>query len=103
LWAGRIANRRRDAATRRRYIQLYERQSAGEVHSAVEVYELDYDVFELLDQLECATREVLVLRYLDDLPLSRIANLLGLELSAVKMRLVRAREALRAMAESQAA
>ncbi len=44
----------------------------------------------VLDQLECPDRELLELRYVEQLPLTEIADRLGVSLSAVKMRHLRA-------------
>ena len=49
-------------------------------------------VVEVLDALEPADREVLLLRFTSDLELQEIADVLGLKLSAAKMRYYRALE-----------
>jgi RNA polymerase sigma-70 factor (ECF subfamily) len=48
-----------------------------------------------------ADREVLVLRYLEQLPLHEVAAVLGVSVSAVKMRHVRALERLRGLLEAE--
>ncbi len=55
---------------------------------------------EVLDQLSPAHRAALTLRYLDDLPVPRVAALLGRTLHATEALLVRARGAFRRQYES---
>jgi RNA polymerase sigma-70 factor, ECF subfamily len=62
--------------------------------------ELQGRVRAALDLLGEADREVLVLRYLEQLPLREVAAVLGVRESAVKMRHVRALERLRALLEA---
>lgn len=54
-----------------------------------------HGVLDVLSSLPHIHREVLVLRYFEELSIAEVAALLGLSESAVKMRLKRAREALR--------
>ena len=93
-WLRRIAtrlafNRRRDRTTRRRH----EDTAPGPLASpspfrAVAAKEV---VDEVLGRLPYPYREILVLRYVDELELAELADTLDLGLSAVKMRLLRAR------------
>jgi RNA polymerase sigma-70 factor (ECF subfamily) len=62
--------------------------------------ELEGRVRAALALLSAADREVLVLRYLEQLPLREVAAVLGLGTSAVKMRHFRALERLRALLEA---
>jgi RNA polymerase sigma-70 factor (ECF subfamily) len=62
--------------------------------------ELEGRVRAALALLSAADREVLVLRYLEQLPLREVAAVLGLGASAVKMRHFRALERLRALLEA---
>jgi RNA polymerase sigma-70 factor (ECF subfamily) len=55
---------------------------------------------QVLEQLSPAHRAALTLRYLDDLPVSRVAALLGRTLHATEALLVRARTAFRRQYES---
>ena len=89
--ATRLAfNARRDAATRRRY------QKSSPPHPARSSLEDTRDtkavVIELLDALSYSYREILVLRYVEELELAEIADMLELGPSAAKMRLKRARD-----------
>ena len=56
----------------------------------------DHDVSALLSTIKPKEREVLTLRYLGDLSLQEIAEVCDISLSAAKMRLYRATEALNA-------
>lgn len=55
-----------------------------------------------LMRLEAREREVLVLKYVEELPVNEIADALGISLSAVKMRLMRARAALKEVLDAEA-
>ncbi len=63
--------------------------------TAVEGAELRRTVHEALQHLTVDQREALVLKYIDGLSLPEIADLLSTSQSALKMRLLRGREALR--------
>jgi len=84
-------NHRRDSATRRQY-----EEEAG-VRSPIvggEAALLAKDaVLTVLDAMAYPAREVLVLRYVEELSTEQIAETLGIGHSAAKMRLKRAREA----------
>lgn len=61
----------------------------------VEAEELRHQVHQALQDLPADQREALVLRYVEGLGVQEIAVVVGAGVSAVKMRLLRAREALR--------
>jgi RNA polymerase sigma-70 factor (ECF subfamily) len=63
--------------------------------------ELQRRVRAALTLLAEADREVLVLRYLEQLPLREVAAVLGVGVSAVKMRHFRALERLRRLLEAE--
>jgi len=90
--ATRLAfNHRRDAATRRRYEDA---AGIGDLGEGPEGALIARDVlFEILAALPYSQREVLVLRYVEELSIDEIAHTLGLGPSAAKMRLKRARDA----------
>jgi RNA polymerase sigma-70 factor (ECF subfamily) len=90
--ATRLAfNQRRDASTRQRY----EDQADARTESAgPEGAVLARDVLiGVLERLAYPYREVLVLRYVEELSVAEIATTLGLSGSAAKMRVKRARDA----------
>ncbi|HXF96063.1 MAG TPA: RNA polymerase sigma factor [Gemmatimonadales bacterium] len=62
---------------------------------AVQEADLRRQVHEALQELPAEQREALVLRYVQGLSVGEMAKLLGASISAVKMRLLRARSALR--------
>ncbi|MGH2604550.1 MAG: RNA polymerase sigma factor [Dehalococcoidia bacterium] len=64
-------------------------------HAQAHAAELRRQVHESLQLLPAEQREALVLRYVEGLSVTEMAELLGTSLSAVKMRLLRARNALR--------
>jgi len=88
--ATRVAfNHRRDEATRRRYQAMVEpRQSKPST-----IAERDA-ITHALAQLPYPAREILILRYVEELSIAEIAHLLELGTSATKMRLSRARDQL---------
>lgn len=59
----------------------------------------DQQLLEVLDRLPYGFREVLVLRYIEDLDMSEIERTLDIRPSALKMRLKRARDEFRAIWE----
>ncbi|MBN1510872.1 MAG: sigma-70 family RNA polymerase sigma factor, partial [Phycisphaerae bacterium] len=52
-------------------------------------------VRDAIRQLPLAYREVIVLRYLEELPVDRVAEILGLRPNTVNVRLMRARQRLK--------
>jgi len=88
--ASRIAfNRRRDTATRERYIEQIRPRTAPDAAGGLEARQV---LQQTLARLSYPYREILVLRYVDELPVAEIAQVLDLGVSAAKMRLLRARE-----------
>lgn len=89
--ATRLAyNRRRDRATRERY---HEAAPPPAVRSADDERTAARESLEqVLAQLSYPYREILVLRYVEELELDEIAKLLDLGPSAARMRLKRARD-----------
>lgn len=94
-WIRRIATRRafnyrRDTRTRRDY------EARTPITEALQSPEEELASREALlvtlQQLPYPTREILVLRYVEELPVSEIAEHLDIGLSAAKMRLKRARD-----------
>lgn len=85
--ATRLAyNRRRDAKTRKRYEDRIEIQcGAKNTTSEKQV------IMRVFDKLSYPYREILVLRYVEELSIEHIAKMLGLGVSAAKMRILRAR------------
>ncbi len=55
-----------------------------------EVAELGMQIERILGQMSFADREILTLRFVSDLPIAEIAKVLGIKISAAKMRLSRA-------------
>ncbi|MEY4514258.1 MAG: polymerase sigma factor SigW [Pseudomonadota bacterium] len=99
--ATRVAfNCRRDKATRDRYHAEVEPPSAT-TSPAVEA-EARNLLEQVLPQLSYAYREVLVLRYVEELSIGEIANMLNLGESAAKMRLSRARDEFWVLEKSRA-
>lgn len=89
--ATRLAfNQRRDAATRRRYEDLAP-PPAGPDPVDLGLVERQA-VLMVLDDLPYAYREILVLRYVEEMSVQDIAQVLDLGGSAAKMRLSRARD-----------
>lgn len=87
--ATRVAyNHRRDAKTRQRYHDQLVAPEPPATTAATEAKDL---LAKVMSRLSYAYREVLVLRYVEELPLVEIASLLNLGESAAKMRLSRAR------------
>lgn len=95
---------------RRRYLdrvrsQLRESRRLEAVGKSTTSSEPDWSVVEGSDVLDClgelpaAQRVSLVLRYVDDLPVSEVAELLGRSVSATESLLARARRALAAAVE----
>ncbi len=94
-WIRRIATRqafnaRRDARTRRDYEGQV--PIAAVLSSPEEELASREALLVTLQRLPYPTTEILVLRYVEELPVSEIAEHLDLGLSAAKMRLKRARE-----------
>lgn len=88
--ATRVAfNCRRDRATRERYHAALPAPEASSLGADAEVRDL---LERVLSKLSYAYREVLVLRYVEELSLAEIGAVLNLGESATKMRLSRARE-----------
>jgi RNA polymerase sigma-70 factor (ECF subfamily) len=75
--------------------------SASSPSRHAERVELQGRVRAVLARLGAADREVLVLRYLEQLPLREVAAVLGVSQSAVKMRHFRALERLQALLEAE--
>lgn len=94
--ATRLAfNRRRDAAARTRYEELPERRIATpDSAAAVEARQI-LDL--VLARLAYPYREILVLRYLEELDVREVGRALGISQPAAKMRLLRARDQFRAV------
>ena len=84
-------NHRRDNATRRKY----EEQAPGtKANAGPESSVIAKDVLlGILERLPYPSREILVLRFVEDLSTEQIAQALGIGQSAAKMRLKRSREA----------
>ena len=85
---------------RRRHVEVlseteHEVVAPDDTAANVDAEELRRGVHEALQDLPEDQREALVLRYVDGLGVQEIAELVGAGVSAVKMRLLRAREALR--------
>lgn len=88
--ATRVAfNHRREANTRKRYHDAAMGADDSAPNEASEVRDL---LEHVLAELPYAYREILVLKYVEELPLSVIGEMLNLGESAAKMRLMRARE-----------
>lgn len=89
--ATRLAfNHRRDAATRRRYEDMLD---APDSIGGDELGLVNREVLiKVLEELSYPYREILVLRYIEDLPIADISETLEIGLSAAKMRLSRARD-----------
>lgn len=85
--------KRRREATEALREEILHHPSAGEDHREVERSEL---IRVALERLEDAEREIIVLRFFGGLTLEEAADVLDLGLSAAKMRLYRAMEALKA-------
>ncbi len=107
-WLFRIA--RNESATR--YRKLKVRQERGQTYadaerqgppSVVEPVGIDSGyhgvVGQVLDQLGESDREVLILRHVAELSFDELAEVLGVSLSAAKMRLYRAEERFRGIAD----
>ncbi len=93
--ATRLAfNHRRDTQTRRKY-EAASRPLQSFENGRRRIAERDA-LTRALDQLSYPYREILVLRYLEEMSVQEIASALDLGESATKMRLKRAREALEA-------
>jgi RNA polymerase sigma-70 factor, ECF subfamily len=89
--ATRVAfNCRRDSATRERYHAAFAEPFDG-LH-AVDDGEVRNLLANVLRKLSYAYREILVLRYVEELSVQEIGEILDLGESATKMRLLRARE-----------
>ena len=88
-------NRRRDRATRARYHEAAPRREAAS--GADEQVAARESLAHVLAQLPYPYREILVLRYVEELDLSEIAQTLDLGESVSKMRLKRARDRFRAI------
>jgi RNA polymerase sigma-70 factor (ECF subfamily) len=87
--ATRVAfNCRRENATRQRYQAQAPTSDDPGYDRGVEARDL---LTRALGKLSYAYREILVLRYVEELPLTEIAQMLNLGESAAKMRLLRAR------------
>jgi len=90
--ATRVAfNCRRDSATRERYHAAFAEPSDG-LHMAGDDAEVRDLLTNVLARLSYAYREILVLRYVEELSVAEIGEILELGESATKMRLLRARE-----------
>lgn len=68
-----------------------------------EVVELKEEVRSLLNSLDESHKEVLILRYMFDMSLGQISEMKNLSNGAVKSRLFRAREKLKAMTQGEMA
>ena len=93
--ATRVAfNARRDQATRQRYLNQIQIRESTMPDASPEARQL---LTEVLGKLPYAFREILVLRYVEELSIADIAQQLDLGESAAKMRLSRARIEFNAM------
>jgi RNA polymerase sigma-70 factor, ECF subfamily len=98
--ATRVAfNYRRDSATRAKYHAALEPTPDGRYGDATETRDL---LDRVLTRLSYPHREILVLRYVEELSLIEIGDLLNLGESAAKMRLLRAREEFWALNQKEA-
>jgi RNA polymerase sigma-70 factor (ECF subfamily) len=92
---------RRQAREERRFEIL-----VGSAAESSDPWEAEIDAVEarrLLDELAAQHRAVLTLRYLDDLPVPAVADLLGRSVHATEALLVRARRAFRRACEGEEA
>lgn len=64
-----------------------------------ESVDIKNDVQNVLKQLKDQEAEILVLKYITDLPLRQICDLLGINISNAKIRLLRARKSFRSLIE----
>lgn len=86
-------------------LNVIRRQKLERKHSPEESKAYNQDlslgvmVKEMIDRLEDQYQEVIILRYYHDLKYRQIAELLGISLSSVKVRLFRAKETLKKMLE----
>ena len=102
-WLWRIARDRAHRVLRRKGIPVDVIADAGDV--AASAHEPDFDaeergrVAESLDHLPHAQREVLLLRFVEDLSYEQIAAAVGCELGTVRSRLYYAKRALRQVLE----
>jgi RNA polymerase sigma-70 factor (ECF subfamily) len=104
-WLRRIATRtafnlRRDRGTRDRYEHAVPQAMYDPGHG--EAMAAEEAILSCLDQLSYPYREILVLRYVEDLDMDEVQAMLDLGPSAAKMRLKRARDAFRAIYEEVA-
>ena len=91
--ATRVAfNHRRESATRKRYHDQLDGGEPSLPDASAEARDL---LANTLSQMSYAYREILVLRYVEELTLSEIGTVLNLGESATKMRLARAKDSFR--------
>ncbi len=92
VMARRLAfNNRRDAKTRARYEEGGAALTPERVESAASSLEGREMLVQVLSELSYPYREIMVLRFVEEMPLGDIAELLEIGESAAKMRLQRAR------------
>ena len=101
-WLLRIArneciDRQRRQAVSRRYMEAARNEPVVYEDAGVE----DDPVTALLDRMDQSDREVLTLRYVADFSLQEVADIVGIGLSATKMRLYRATDRLRELADAE--
>lgn len=97
------ATRYRQRQSRRRMLEQFQASHAAEPRPATGApapRELTGLVGQVMDRLSDTDRTVLVLRHVAELPLQDVADALDISLSAAKMRLYRAEERFRKLAET---
>ena len=100
-WAYRIASREvvRQLKRRRRWPEQFDEDTGPERLAAGTTGALDHELTgrlpELLSRVSPASRMVLVLHYLDEMPLAEVADVLGLPVGTAKSRLAYGLAALR--------
>jgi len=106
-WLARIAQRerahgaRRERARREREVRAARGEATGSTLDALERIATQRELARLVLELPPAQREVIALRFWDDLPPRRIAQRLGLDVEAVKSRLKRAIATLRSRLDAE--
>lgn len=95
-WLCRVTvNKCRDAARKRKVRQYIPLDDADTVSAAAEADSTLAELYKALDKLPDRQRLTAVLHYLEGYPIADVAKMTGTTVSAVKMRLLRARETLR--------
>ena len=99
-WISRIAVNACRSHTRRQFFRLRRRRPLDDAPDDRPTGGLDTEsvtaVRKAIRELPAREREVIVLRYLEDLPAAEIANILGIRKNAVEVRLHRAKKRLEA-------